>query len=80
MALETVVTVKGTTTIPDALRRELGISMGTVISWSVRQGKLVGEKKPQALNAMQQHILKHAGSWKGSAISGKRLLQLMRGS
>jgi bifunctional DNA-binding transcriptional regulator/antitoxin component of YhaV-PrlF toxin-antitoxin module len=64
---ETVVTTKGTTTIPDALRRELGISTGSVISWTVQEGKLVGIKQSEALNAMPQHIRKYSGSWKGAA-------------
>jgi bifunctional DNA-binding transcriptional regulator/antitoxin component of YhaV-PrlF toxin-antitoxin module len=66
---ETIVSSEGTITIPDAVRRELGISTGAVIAWSVEEGKLVGIKQSEVrpLNAVQQHIRKYSGSWKGVA-------------
>ena len=66
MKLETMVNTYGQTIIPDALRKELDIGVGTIISWKVQQGKLVGtKKKAGGLNAMQKHILKYAGTCPG---------------
>jgi bifunctional DNA-binding transcriptional regulator/antitoxin component of YhaV-PrlF toxin-antitoxin module len=65
--LDTIVTTKGTTTIPEPYRQELGISTGTIMSWEVRGGKLVGVKKAGAENALQAHIRKYSGAWKGSS-------------
>ena len=65
MKIETVVTTKGTTRIPDAFRKELSLRSGSVITWSVQGGRLVGIKQAQGLNTMQQHIRKYSGSWKG---------------
>jgi bifunctional DNA-binding transcriptional regulator/antitoxin component of YhaV-PrlF toxin-antitoxin module len=67
MKLDTIVTTKGTTTIPQPYRKELGISSGTIISWQVQAGKLVGVKKPGAGNALQAHIHKYSGVWKGAS-------------
>ena len=67
MRFETIVTTKGTTTIPEPYRQELGISTGTVISWQVQSGRLVGVKKSGASNAMQEHIRKYSGTWKGAS-------------
>ena len=67
MKMDTIVTTKGTTTIPEPCRKELGISTGTIISWEVRGGKLVGEKRVDAENALQAHIRRYSGAWKGAA-------------
>ncbi len=74
---ETLVTIKGTTTIPQDIRRNCGIEPGAVLIWSVRNGIIQARKKPGALNAMQKHILSRAGTWDGD-ISGKALLELTR--
>ena len=65
--LDTIVTTKGTTTIPEPYRKELGISTGTIISWEVRGGKLVGVKRAGVENALQAHIRKYSGAWKGAS-------------
>ena len=65
--LDTIVTTKGTTTIPEPYRKELGISTGTVISWEVQGSKLVGMKKAGAENALQAHIRRYSGAWKGAS-------------
>jgi bifunctional DNA-binding transcriptional regulator/antitoxin component of YhaV-PrlF toxin-antitoxin module len=67
MKLETIVTTKGTTTIPEPYRKELGISTGTIMSWELQGGKLVGVKKAGAENALQAHIRKYSGAWKGAS-------------
>jgi bifunctional DNA-binding transcriptional regulator/antitoxin component of YhaV-PrlF toxin-antitoxin module len=74
---ETIVTEKGTTTIPTAIRRALGIAPGTILEWSMHGQVLEARKKPGALNAFQKHIRQRAGSWDGS-ISGKELLRRTR--
>jgi AbrB family looped-hinge helix DNA binding protein len=74
---ETVVTVKGTTTIPNAIRRSLGIAPGTVLEWSVHDGVIEARKKPGVLNELQKHIRQRAGSWEGR-ISGAELLRRTR--
>jgi AbrB family looped-hinge helix DNA binding protein len=74
---ETVVTVKGTTTIPNEIRRALGIAPGTVLEWSTQGNVIEARKKPGVLNEIQQHIRRRAGSWKGK-VSGKELLHRTR--
>lgn len=75
MKLDTIVTTKGTTTIPEPCRKELGISTGTIISWEVQSGKLVGVKRADAENALQAHIRRYSGVWKGAS----KVLQRTRG-
>ena len=43
---ETIVTAKGTTTIPNPIRRALGIAPGTVLEWSVQGNVIEARKKP----------------------------------
>jgi bifunctional DNA-binding transcriptional regulator/antitoxin component of YhaV-PrlF toxin-antitoxin module len=74
---ETVVTEKGTTTIPNAIRRALGIAAGTVLEWSTHGEVIEARKKPGALNEIQKHIRQRAGSW-DAKISGKELLRRTR--
>jgi len=70
--LDTIVTTKGTTTIPEPFRKELGISAGTAMSWEVQGGKLVGVKRADAENALQAHIRRYSGVWKGASKVLKR--------
>lgn len=72
MKLDTIVTTKGTTTIPEPYRKELGISTGTIMSWEIQGGRLVGIKKAGAENALQSHIRKYSGTWKGASKVLKR--------
>lgn len=74
---ETVVTVKGTTTIPNEIRRALGIVPGVILEWSVEGGALRARKKAGVLNDVQTHIRERAGSWDGK-ISGRELLRRTR--
>jgi AbrB family looped-hinge helix DNA binding protein len=75
--ISTVVTEKGTTTIPQEIRRALGIAPGTVLEWSVRGEAIEARKKPGVLNELQRRIRERAGSWDGQ-ISGKELLRRTR--
>lgn len=74
---DTVVTEKGTTTIPRQIRRALGIAPGTVLEWSVRGDAIEARKKPGVLNELQRRIRERAGSWDGQ-VSGKELLRRTR--
>jgi AbrB family looped-hinge helix DNA binding protein len=73
----TVVTEKGTTTIPQEIRRKLGIAPGTVLEWSVRGDAIEARKRPGVLNELQRRIRERAGSWDGQ-VSGKELLRRTR--
>ena len=75
--METVVTDKGTTTIPNTIRKKLGIAPGTVLQWSIQGGVLEARKKAGALNEFQRHLRQRAGLW-DSPISGKELLRRTR--
>jgi bifunctional DNA-binding transcriptional regulator/antitoxin component of YhaV-PrlF toxin-antitoxin module len=77
MKMETKVTSKGTTTIPEALRKESGISTGTVLAWELRDNGVFARPKAEEPNAMQRHIRTRAGAWKGK-ISGVELLKRTR--
>ncbi len=74
---DTIVTEKGTTTIPNAIRRALGIAPGTVLEWSLRGHVIEARKKSGVLNEFQRHIRHRAGSWDGK-ISGQELLRRTR--
>jgi AbrB family looped-hinge helix DNA binding protein len=74
---DTVVTEKGTTTIPNEIRRALGIAPGTVLQWSRRGDVIESRKKPGTLNELQKRIRERAASW-DSNISGKELLRRTR--
>ena len=68
MKIDSIVTI----TIPEPCRKELGISAGTVISWEVRGGKLIGEKSADTENVLQAHILRYSGAWPGASKVLKR--------
>jgi bifunctional DNA-binding transcriptional regulator/antitoxin component of YhaV-PrlF toxin-antitoxin module len=77
MQIETKVTSKGTTTIPEELRKRAGISAGTVLTWEFRDNGVFARRKAGAPNAMQKHIQLRAGAWRGK-ISGVELLRRTR--
>jgi looped-hinge helix DNA binding domain, AbrB family len=77
MTKETVVTNKGTTTIPIEIRRALGIVPGTELEWSTRGNVIVVRKRTGVLNQVQKHIRSRAGTWKGN-LSGIELLRRTR--
>jgi AbrB family looped-hinge helix DNA binding protein len=74
---ETIVTSKGTTTIPLAIRRKLGIEAGSTLTWAIEDGTIRARKKSGQLNSLQRHIRKRAGTWDGK-LSGVALLELTR--
>ena len=78
MTDDTIVTSKGTSTIPLAIRRKVGIVTGTIISWTLKNdGQIVVRKKSGVLNDAQRHIRARAGHWDGK-ISGAELLRRTR--
>jgi bifunctional DNA-binding transcriptional regulator/antitoxin component of YhaV-PrlF toxin-antitoxin module len=77
MKTETVVTTKGTTTIPEALRKDAGIVPGTVLAWELREDGIFARRKLGTFNALQRHIQSRAGTWKGK-VSGVELLKRTR--
>ncbi len=77
MKTETKITSKGTTTIPEALRKRAGISAGTILVWEFRDRGVFARPKAGTANAMQQHIRSRAGAWQGK-ISGVELLKRTR--
>lgn len=78
MTDETVVTSKGTSTIPLGIRRKAGIGTGTIIQWTLESdGLIVVRKKAGELNEAQRHIRTRAGLWDGR-ISGAELLRRTR--
>jgi bifunctional DNA-binding transcriptional regulator/antitoxin component of YhaV-PrlF toxin-antitoxin module len=77
MKTETIVTTKGTTTIPEALRKDAGIVPGTVLAWELREDGIFARRKAGGFNSMQKHIRSRAGTWKGK-LSGVELLKRTR--
>ena len=75
---ETVITSKGTSTIPLAIRKQAGLGTGTIITWTLESdGRIVVRKKPGVLNEAQRHIRARAGAWDG-VLSGAELLRRTR--
>lgn len=77
MKTETKVTSKGTTTIPEDLRKLAGITEGCVLTWEYRDRGVFARPKSEVPNSMQRHIRARAGAWKGK-ISGVKLLKRVR--
>jgi len=75
--IETKVTSKGTTTIPEDLRKRAGISAGTILAWELCEGGVMARPKADVPNAMQRHIRARAGAWR-EKISGVELLKRTR--
>ncbi len=75
--LETVLTSKGTTTLPLTIRQKLGLVRGSRLVWQVRKELIEARPTRQERNAMQAHILDRAGSWSGY-VSGEELLRRTR--
>ena len=78
MTDETVVTSKGTSTIPLEIRRKAGIGTGTIIRWTIEpDGLIVVRKKAGELDEAQRHVRARAGLWDGR-VSGAELLRRTR--
>ena len=77
MKTETRVTSKGQVTIPGELRKQAGISEGTILTWQIRNSALVARPVKGKTNAPQKHIQARAGTWDGD-LSGVGLLKRTR--
>jgi len=75
--MKTLVTSKGTTTIPLPIREALAIQPGARIEWTVDKEGLHGKVCKSSLNDAQRHVLKFAGRWDGK-ISGAETLKRTR--
>jgi len=74
---ETRVTSKGQVTIPGELRKQAGISEGTMLTWQIRNNALVARPVKGKSNALQKHSRARAGTWDGD-LSGVELLKRTR--
>ena len=76
-AKETILTSKGTTSIPIAIRKAAGLHSGSRILWEFADGEIRARRKESRVTQAQSHIAKFAGSWDGHC-SGAELLQRTR--
>jgi len=78
MAYESVITSKGASAIPAAIRRRAGIGPKTVLSWALQHdGAIVVRKRAFSLEQIKRHIRAHSGTWDGD-LSGAELLRRTR--
>jgi bifunctional DNA-binding transcriptional regulator/antitoxin component of YhaV-PrlF toxin-antitoxin module len=73
----TVITSKGTTTIPQRIRQQSGAYPGSRLSWDFKDGVIQAIVRSDEPNQLQQRIRRLAGAWDGG-VSGEQLLQRTR--
>jgi bifunctional DNA-binding transcriptional regulator/antitoxin component of YhaV-PrlF toxin-antitoxin module len=73
----TVITSKGTTTIPQQIREQAGALPGTRVEWSFSDGVIRGVVQSGGPNTLQRRIRQLAGAWDGH-VSGAELLRRTR--
>ena len=76
-ANDTILTSKGTTSIPAAIRQAAGLFPGSRIAWEYAGGEIRARRREGGTNKVQNHIRKYAGSWQGYC-SGAELLRRTR--
>ena len=76
-ARDTVLTSKGTTSIPAAIRQAAGLLPGSRIAWEFEGGEIRARRREGGANKAQTHIRKYAGTWQGHC-SGAELLRRTR--
>jgi len=74
---DTVLTSKGTTTIPAAIRQAAGLFLGSRIAWDFADGEIRARRREGGAAKAQTHIRKYAGTWQGHC-SGAELLRRTR--
>jgi beta-glucanase (GH16 family) len=62
---DTVLTSKGTTTIPAAIRQAAGLFPGGRIAWDFADGEIRARRREGGAAKAQMHIRKYAGMWQG---------------
>ena len=70
---DTVLTSKGTTSIPAAIREAAGLFPGSRIVWGFEGGEIRARRREGGTSKAQTHIQKYAGTWQGHC-SGADLL------
>ena len=74
---DTVLTSKGTTSIPAPIRQAAGLFPGSRIAWEFEGGEIRARRREGGVNKAQAHIRKYAGTWQGHW-SGEELLRRTR--
>ena len=74
---DTVLTSKGTTSIPAAIRQAAGLFPGSRIAWEFEGGEIRARRREGGTSKAQTHIQKYAGTWQGHC-SGAELLRRTR--
>ena len=74
---DTVLTSKGTTSIPAAIRQAAGLFPGSRIAWDFADGEIRARRREGGAAKAQTHIRKYAGTWQGHC-SGAELLRRTR--
>jgi hypothetical protein len=74
---DTVLTSKGTTSIPAAIRQAAGLFPGSRIAWDFEDGEIRARRREGGTNKAKTHIQKYAGTWQGHC-SGTELLRRTR--
>ncbi len=62
---DTMLTSKGTTSIPAAIRQEAELFPGSRIAWKFESGEIRGRWREGGASQTQSHIRKYAGTWQG---------------
>jgi hypothetical protein len=76
-ARDTILTSKGTTSIPAAIRQAAGLFPGSRIAWEYEKGEIRARRREGGTSKAQAHIRKYAGTWEGH-YSGAELLRRTR--
>ena len=74
---DTILTSKGTTSIPAAIRQAAGLFPGSGIAWEFEGGEIRARRREGGNSKSQTHIRKYAGTWQGHC-SGAELLRRTR--
>ena len=74
---DTILTSKGTTTIPAAIRQAAGLFPGSRIAWDFAGGEIRARRREGGASKAQTHIRQYAGTWNGHC-SGAELLRRTR--
>jgi hypothetical protein len=63
---DTVLTSRGTTSIPKAIRQAAGLFPGSRIAWDFEGGEIRARRREGRTGKAQTHIQKYAGTWRGA--------------
>ena len=74
---DTILTSKGTTSIPATIRQAAGLFPGSRIAWDFEGGEIRARRREVGVSKAPTHIRKYAGTWRGNC-SGAELLRRTR--